>query len=319
MEFIRDLYNLRPRHKGCVASIGNYDGVHLGHQAVIRQVARDGHRLGLPVTIVTFEPHPQEYFARDRAPPRLMGFRDKLATLCELSVDRLFCLRFGAKLADTAAEDFVKVYLVDGLGVKSVVVGDDFRFGRARTGDFRLLQTMGRELGFTVDYMHTHEIDGKRVSSSRIRACLARGDLSAAAALLGQPYHIGGHVAHGDKRGREWGFPTANIFLRHEKVPITGIFAVDVWGLGPGTRQGVANLGVRPAVGGGRLLLEVHLLDFDENVYGRRVRVDFLHKLRDEAYFSSIGLLRENIRRDVERARDYFSARAPLRPGAAQA
>ncbi len=309
MEFIRDMYNLRPRHRGCVASIGNYDGVHLGHQAVIRQLARKGQELGLPVTVVTFEPHPQEYFAEDRAPPRLMGFRDKLLTLREAGVDRVLCLRFGARLAATEAEAFVRDYLVAGLGIRYLVVGDDFRFGKDRTGDFRLLETLGRRLGFQVDHMATHVIGGERVSSSRIRRCLARGDLATAAVLLGQPFHMSGHVAHGAKRGRKWGFPTANIFVKHRNVPLTGIFAVAVHGVDGGVRRGVANLGVRPAIGSGELLLEVHLFDFSDDIYGRRLRVDFLHKLRDEAYFSSFDALRKRIRVDVDQAREYFAAR----------
>ena len=309
MELIRGLHNLRPRHRGCVATIGNFDGVHLGHQAVLGQLAEKAEQLGLPTTVVTFEPHPQEWFFPDRAPPRLTRLREKLTALRRYSVDRVLVLRFDARLAAMEAAAFVERILVDGLGARHVVVGDDFRFGRNRAGDFAFLRAMGARHGFDVVAMHSFRIDGARVSSTRIREALAAGDMDTAEKLLGRPYRMCGRVAHGDRRGRDIGFPTANLHLHRRASPVLGVFAVEVFGVPGEPVPGVANVGVRPTVDGTRALLEVHLLDFEGDLYGRYVQVDFLHKLRDERRFASFEALRAQIRRDVEAARAWFAAR----------
>ncbi len=310
MELIRGLHNLRPRHRGCVATIGNFDGVHLGHQAVLGQLAEKAGQLGLPTTVVTFEPHPQEWFFPDRAPPRLTRLREKLTALRRYSVDRVLVLRFDARLAAMEAAAFVERILVRGLGVRHLVVGDDFRFGRNRAGDFAFLRAMGARHGFDVVAMHSFRIEGERVSSTRIRQALAAGDMDTAEKLLGRPYRMCGRVAHGDRRGRGIGFPTANLHLHRRASPVLGVFAVEVFGVPGEPVPGVANVGVRPTVDGTCALLEVHLLDFAGDLYGRYVQVDFLHKLRDERRFASFEALRAQIRRDVEAARAWFAARA---------
>ncbi len=306
MELIRGLQNLAPRHRGCVATIGNFDGVHLGHQAVIRQLQRQQAKFNLPSTVIVFEPQPLEYFAVPDLPPRLTTFREKYDLLAGFGVDRVVCLRFGRSLAEMSAGDFIRAVLVDGLGVRYLVVGDDFRFGRGRTGDFAALQAAGESHGFHVDHTETLELDGERVSSTNVRAALLAGELDAAARLLGRPYEIFGKVAHGDKRGRDWGFPTANIHLNRRKSPLTGVFAVTMRGIDHAPLTGVANLGNRPTVGGMRTLLEVHLFDFDREIYGHWVAVRFLYKLRDEQRFESFDALKAQIGRDVRHARDYF-------------
>jgi riboflavin kinase/FMN adenylyltransferase len=306
MELIRGFHNLRPPHRGCVATIGNFDGVHLGHQAVLGQVAEKALDLKLPATVVTFEPHPQEYFSPHQAPPRLTRFREKIQALRRYAVDRVVVLRFDQHLASMAAEDFVQALLIEGLAVRYLVIGDDFRFGRRRQGDFAMLQAAGGQHGFQVVNMHTFYIDGERVSSTRLREALGRGDLATAEKLLGRPYRMCGRVAHGDKRGRSIGFPTANIYVHRRKTPLSGVFAVEVYGLEAEPIPGVANLGTRPTVDGTRTLLEVHLFDFNQDIYGRHVHVNFLHKLRDEQRFASFASLKCQIERDASEARAFF-------------
>jgi riboflavin kinase/FMN adenylyltransferase len=306
MELIRGFHNLRPRHHGCVATIGNFDGVHLGHQAVLGQLAEKAGDLRLPATVITFEPHPQEHFSPDQAPTRLTRFREKVQALRRYAVDRVVVLRFDRRLANMAAEDFIRALLIEGLAVRYLVVGDDFRFGHRRQGDFHMLQAAGSQFGFQVVNMHTFSVDGERVSSTRVREALAKGDLATAEKLLGRPYRMYGRVAHGDKRGRLIGFPTANIHLHRRKTPLTGVFAVEVYGLEAEPIVGVANLGTRPTVDGTRVLLEVHLFDFDQDIYGRHVHVNFLHKLRDEQRFGSFEALKRQIERDAVDARAYF-------------
>lgn len=309
MELIRGQHNLRPRHRGCVATIGNFDGVHLGHQAVLGQLAEKAAELHLPTTVIIFEPHPQEFFQPRAVPPRLTRFREKIKALCRFSVDRVLCLRFDERLASMPAEDFIRTILIEGLDVRYLVVGDDFRFGRGRQGSFAMLQAAGREYGFQVANMHTFTIDGERVSSTRIREALARGDLNATEKLLGRLYRMCGRVAHGDKRGRSIGFPTANIHLHRRATPVQGVFAVEVFGLDMEPVPGVANVGTRPTVDGTRSLLEIHLLDFDRDIYGCHVHVGFLCKLRDERRFAAFEELKEQIRRDAEKAREFFRMR----------
>lgn len=306
MEFIRGWHNVRPRHRGCVATIGNFDGVHLGHQAVIGQLAEKGEELGLPTLVILFEPQPQEFFQPDDAIPRLTRLREKLQALRRYSVNRVLCLRFTVNFSVLEPEEFVRRLLVDGLGVRYLVVGDDFRFGHKRRGNFDMLAAAGRQYGFQVVNMHTVTIDGERVSSTRIRAALADGDLAKAEKLLGRPYRMCGRVAHGDKFGRTLGFPTANIHLHRQATPIKGIFAVEVFGLKTEPIAGAADIGTRPTVGGTRTLLEVFLLDFNEDIYGEYVHVNFLHKFRDEKKFNSLEELRRWIEKDVKDVRGFF-------------
>ncbi len=310
MELIRGLHNLSARHHGCVATIGNYDGVHLGHQAVLGHLAEKGAQLGLPTVVITFEPQPQEYFAPQQAVPRLTRLREKLLALQRFSVDRVLCLPFNRELAAMAADAFIERILMRGLGVRYLVVGDDFRFGRERRGDFAMLQAAGARYGFEVVHLHTFMLGGARVSSTRIREALAHGDMARAEQLLGRPYRMCGRVAHGDKRGRTIGFPTANIHLHRKVSPISGVFAVELFGVAGEPFHGVANVGIRPTVEGLRPLLEVHLFDFAGDLYGRHVHVDFLHKLREERRFDSFEALKQQILIDAQHARDYFSRQA---------
>ncbi len=310
MELIRGLYNLRPGHHGCVATIGNFDGVHLGHQAVLGQLAEKGAELCLPTAVITFEPLSREYFAPQTAPPRLTRFREKLKALSRFSVDRVLALSFREHLAQLPAEEFIRRVLVDGLGVRYLVVGDDFRFGAGREGDFALLQAAGRRHGFEVVNMHTFRLGGERVSSTRIREALAHGDLDGAEQLLGRPYRMCGRVAHGDKRGRTIGFPTANIRMHRMIAPVDGVFAVEMFGITGEPVPGVANVGKRPTVDGTRSLLEVHLFDFDGDIYGRHVQVDFLKRIRPEKRFESFEALKVQIEKDAADARAYFERRS---------
>mgnify|MGYP001615286294 FL=1 len=316
MEFIRGWHNLKPRHRGCVATIGNFDGVHLGHQAVIGQLAEKAEELGLPTQVILFEPQPQEFFHPKTAVPRLMRLREKLQALRRYSVGRVLCLRFNARFATMEPEDFIQHILVERLGVRYLVVGDDFHFGNKRRGDFDMLAAAGRQHGFQVVNMHTVAIDGERVSSTRIRAALAQADLALAEKLLGRPYRMCGRVAHGDKLGRTLGFPTANIHLHRKVTPIKGVFAVEVFGLNTEPLAGAANIGTRPTVGGTRTLLEVHLLDFNENIYGAYVQVNFLRKLREELRFETIEELKQWINKDVEDVRAFFRDYHPAGRGA---
>lgn len=311
MELIRGLQNLKPRHQGCVATIGNFDGVHLGHQAVIRQVMHKAKELGLPVVVITFEPQPQEFFRPDDVPARLTRFREKLLVLESLFVDRVLCLRFNRHLASLTADEFVQRILVNGLGVKYLVVGDDFKFGRDRSGDFEYLQSIGPELGFEVSDTDSFSFAGERVSSTGIRTALETGDLLLAKQMLGRDYGMCGRVAHGDKRGRTIGFPTANIYLHRKSSPLYGVYSVQLHSKHPkiGGRvvNGIANVGQRPTVGGTRTLLEVHLFDFEADIYGAYVDVTFLQKIRDEHRFESFEALKAQIVRDVEQAKAFFA------------
>ena len=305
-KIIRGFHNLPASPQGCVATIGNFDGVHLGHQAVLTQLAMKGDTLKLPAVVITFEPQPFEYFVPEKAPARLTRFREKVEALRCYSIQKLCVLRFNKQLAEMSAELFIQKLLVEGLNVKYLVVGDDFRFGCERKGDFALLQQAGRQYGFQVVNMHTFAIDQNRVSSTRIRNALSSGDLLLAEKLLGRPYRMSGRVAHGDKRGRKMGFPTANIHLHRHKIPLTGVFAVQLFGIDEEPVNGVANIGIRPTIGGNKALLEVHLFDFKREIYGEHVQVFFLHKIRDEQRFDSLDQLISQIHKDAEQARQYF-------------
>ena len=309
MNLIRGLHNLKPLPNGCVATIGNFDGVHLGHQAVLGQLSEKADALHLPTVVITFEPQPQEFFAPDMSPPRLTRFREKAKALRRYSVDHTFCLAFNKALSQMPAQEFIERILVEGLGVRYLVVGDDFHFGRGREGNFEMLQQAGKQYGFDVVNMHTFALHGERVSSTRIRQALAAGDLDAAESLLGRPYRMCGRVAHGDKKGRTIGFPTANIHLHRQASPISGVFAVEMFGIEGEPVAGVANVGKRPTVGGTRLQLEVFLFDFSQDIYGCHVHVDFLYKIREEQRFESFEALKLQIEHDVETAQRYFAGR----------
>lgn len=306
MELIRSFNHLREHHQGCVATIGNFDGVHLGHRHVFAALRQKAQSLGLPATAIIFEPQPLEFFQGEKAPARLTRLREKLVALSDLALDRVLCLRFNATLVNMPAEDFIREILVEGLDVKHLIVGDDFRFGYRRQGGFDTLLKAGREAGFEVCDMPTFDVDAERVSSTRIRALLAQGEMQQAAELLGRPYYLCGRVAHGEKRGRLIGFPTANIHLHRHAVPISGVFAVYMHDLEEQAVAGVANMGSRPTVNGSFPLLEVHLFDFSKDIYGHQVRVEFVKRLREERKFASFDALREQINSDAAQARQYL-------------
>jgi riboflavin kinase/FMN adenylyltransferase len=287
-------------------TIGNFDGVHRGHQAMLARLIEGAEDLRLVPAVLTFDPHPREFFAPHAAPPRLSSLRTRLEAFRRLGVQRTIVARFDQRMAALAPEQFIADVLVRALDVCWVLVGDDFRFGQGRRGDLALLRAHART--FSVEAMHTVNIGGERASSSAVRAALAAGDLTRAGALLGRPYTIAGRVAHGDKLGRGLGFPTANLPLRRAP-PLSGIFAVRVHGLGGAARTGVASLGVRPTVKrDGQPLLETFIFDFDAPIYGRRIAVEFLHKLRDEARYPDLATLTRQIRADAEEARAFFAA-----------
>jgi riboflavin kinase/FMN adenylyltransferase len=286
-------------------TIGNFDGVHRGHQAMLARLVEAAEDLSLPPAVLTFDPHPREYFAPASAPPRLSTLRSKLDLFRAYGVTVTFVARFDARLASLPAEAFVREVLEQGLQTRWLLVGEDFRFGRGRSGDLALLQSMTRS--FSVEAMRTVTVEGDRASSTAVRTALAEGNLALAAGLLGRNYTITGHVAHGRKLGRSLGFPTANVVLRR-KPALNGIFAVRVHGLRDTSVPGVASVGVRPTVtSSGRPLAEVYLLDFDAPIYGRRITIEFLHKLRDEARFADLQALTRQIERDVADARGYFA------------
>ena len=309
MELIRGLQNLSAAHLGCVATIGNFDGVHRGHQAVLERLAAKARAYGLPALVILFEPQPQEYLRPATAPARLMRLREKIAVLSTQPVDRVLCLRFNAALAALEPEEFIDRIIVRGVGAKYLVVGDDFRYGRRRRGDFAMLTAAGMRYGFTTEAMATYAVDGERVSSTRVRGALTAGDLTTAERLLGRPYAISGRVMHGDKIGRRIGIPTANIALGRNAAPLHGIFVVQVLGVSDDPLPGVASIGTRPTVGGTKPLLEVHLFDFDRDIYREHITVQFLKKLRDERHFASVEAMAEQIRIDAVHAREFFDAR----------
>ena len=309
MRLIRGLHNLHHSPLGSALTIGNFDGLHRGHQAVLRHLHQRAAEQHLATTVMTFEPTAQEYFSPHTAPARLQRLRDKLAMLRELEVDQVHCLRFDRELAAMSADAFVGDILVEGLDVRYLVVGDDFRFGEEREGDFAFLQRAGKQYGFEVVSTRTFLEGDDRVSSTRIRQALAAGDLAMAEQLLGRPYRICGRVSPGQQRGRTIGFHTANIRLHRVVSPLRGVFAVRAYGLGDDPLDGIANVGTRPTVDGSYCVLEVHLFDFDADIYGRYLDVEFCEKLREEKKFESFEALKRQIETDVEQARKFFSER----------
>ncbi len=308
MQLVRGLHNLRPRHRGCVATIGNFDGVHRGHQAILARLRERAAELGLPSCVVIFEPQPREFFAPDKAPARLTRLREKLCLLEQQGIDQVLCLAFNRRLRELSAAEFVQAVLVEGLAVRHLEVGDDFRFGCDRAGDFDFLLRAGAAEGFSVEAATTIEVDGQRVSSTRLREVLARGDLQAAQALLGRPFSLTGRIVHGQKLGRQLGAPTANVQLKRRSTPLSGVYMVSLV-LDGSPHPGVANIGMRPSVrSDGQPHLEVHLLGLQTDLYGRRVQVVFHHKLRDEQRFASLEALKAAISADIAAARDYWRA-----------
>ncbi|MEH6558750.1 MAG: bifunctional riboflavin kinase/FAD synthetase [Oceanicoccus sp.] len=308
MELIRGLHNLRPRHRGCVTTIGAFDGVHRGHRAVLQRLIDKGREMGLPTTVVVFEPLPKEFFAPLQAPARLMSFQEKFKALKELGIDRILRIRFTETLREMDGGEFVRKVFVDGLGAKHIIIGDDLRFGRDRGGNFELLRKFGLKEGFTVEATETLEVGDERVSSTRIRKALEAIDFDLANTLLGRPFSISGKVMVGQQLGRQLGAPTANLELHRLRSPLSGVFAVDAI-IDRKTIHGVANVGTRPTVGDGlKAILEVHLLDFDCDIYGKNIEVVFRKKIRDEKKFDSIDDLKQQIHHDFETGRQYFDS-----------
>ena len=303
MELIRGIHNLRERDRGCVATIGNYDGVHRGHQHMIAAVRARASELGVPAVVVTFEPTPREFFEGPAAPSRLTRLREKLQALALYGVDRVVVLRFDRRMQGMGADEFVQRLLVDGLGVRHMVVGHDFHFARRREGTIETLRAAGAAHGFTVAEVGQFLLEGERVSSSLVREALNRGDLERATRLLGRPYRMAGRVRLGKRLGRTLGYPTANLALQRKVVPLWGIFAVRVSGAGLVDYPAVSSLGTRPTVNGTDPLLEVHLFDFDGDLYGRHLDVDFVARLRDEQKFESLDALVAQMNRDAAAAR----------------
>jgi riboflavin kinase/FMN adenylyltransferase len=306
MKLIRGLHNLTRPLPASAVTIGNFDGVHRGHQTVIEQLRRVAGTAGLPTVVIIFEPQPIEFFAPDKAPKRLSRFREKIAYLKAQQIDYLLCLRFDAAFAAQSAEEFVQRILVDGLNTRHLVIGDDFHFGHRRQGNFAYLQENSARFGFRVDETETLLHDGARVSSTRVRECIQRDDFDGAAELLGRPYSLSGRVAHGKKLGRQLGYPTINIKMGDKTLIVKGIFAVQVKGIDNRGLRGVASIGTRPTVNGVDTILEVYILDFNRDIYGYRVVVEFLHKIRDEQKFASLDELTAHIAQDTEKAKAFF-------------
>ena len=323
MRLIRGLYNIPSDFSGCVATIGNFDGVHLGHQAILQQLKKQGEKHQLPTVVMMFEPQPREFFAPDQAPARLANMSEKLQDLTSFGIDYVLCLPFNQKLRSMSADQFIQSILLDGLKISHLIVGDDFRFGCDRTGDYQLLQKTGSESGFSVEDTRTFELEGERVSSTRVRECLNVNDLKAANKLLGRPYRMSGRIGYGRQLGRTIGVPTANVILQRNKLPMTGVYAVKATEITVAVChersvqdqdgkviewQGVANIGIKPTVAGTpEPSLEVHIFDFSGDLYGKRLSIEFCQKIREEKKFNGLDELKAAIANDMEVARDFFN------------
>lgn len=303
MQFIRGLHNLLLQRQECVTTIGNFDGVHLGHHAVLDQVKESAKINGLISTVVIFEPQPIEYFAPDKAPSRLTRLREKLQQFALHDIDRVVCLRFDEKMANLSASDFVDEILLKALAVKKLIIGDDFRFAKNREGDYQYLVNAAHDKEFEVSETNSFILNGERVSSTLIRQALANGDMTKATQLLGRPYRISGRVVHGDKRGRELGFATANIQLHRYFSPIEGIFSGRVYGTGKDALSAIVYVGSRPVFKGKRVILEAHILDFEEDLYGQHLQIELVEKLRGDMHFASEQELVDQMHIDIEHAR----------------
>jgi len=314
MKVFRGLPNAVSRAP-CALTIGNFDGVHRGHQALLARVREAANRLGVEAAVMTFEPHPREFFARmagdlAKAPTRVANLRDKLQALADAGIDRVVVEHFNAHFASMSPQDFVEKVLVQGLHVKWVMVGEDFCYGARRAGNLATLIEAGKKYGFQVESLPTVSSHGIRISSSEVRKALEQSDFALAERLLGHPYRISGHVVHGKKLGRTLGFPTLNLRIAHKRPALSGIFVVQVHGLAADPVPGVASLGVRPTVeDSGRVMLEAHLFDYAQQCYGKLVRVEFLKKLRDEEKYADLPTLTAAIERDADYAREFFKER----------
>jgi len=317
MHLIRSL-NHWPDERGTIITMGNFDGAHLGHQAMFAAVKASATEQQLPATVISFEPLPHEYFSKirfpdspsDETPPRLQGLRDRFLSIQQAGMDRLLLFRFDNAFARQSAEDFIKNTLVDRLHARHLVIGDDFRFGHQRQGTFELLGKASKKFGFTLEQSPTREYERERISSTRIRQHLADGQLDTASSLLGKPYRISGRVIHGEKVGRQLGFPTANVALGKHRPPIRGVFAVQANNAETGEKvPAVANLGERPTIGGRKLLLEVHALDRSVHWYGHHLSIDFIAQIRKEVHFASLDDLKAQIAKDADAARQLMSNR----------
>ena len=309
MKLLRGCHDLQPLSTNTVATIGNYDGFHLGHQKIIDYINKESTHSQLPSVLINFQPTPKEYFAQEQAPARIYPFRKKFQLAKSMQIDFFACLRFNKSLASMPADKFVTDILVNTFKIKHLIVGDDFRFGHQRQGDFGLLDSMSTSLGFKVTNINTLSHEYTRVSSTLIREKLEQGDFKQVAVLLGRPFTMSGKVFHGDKKGRTIGFPTANILIKRRVSPIHGVFTVTASD-GFSKWQGVANVGKRPTVNGQRMQLEVHMFNCDESLYGKRLEIEFHSKIRDELKFSSFEALQHQISLDAEQARQYFKGRS---------
>lgn len=306
MQLVRGIHNIQPEDHGCVLTIGNFDGVHKGHQRVISALVAKAKALNCVAAVLVFEPQPQELFAPDKAPARLCRLRDKYALLAELGVQRLICVNFTRKFASQSAEKFIANLLVEKLGIKHLIVGDDFHFGKNRRGDFTMLTEAGRHFGFEVTDTASCKMANCRISSTAIREALEHDNLTVVENMLGRPYSIIGKVFHGDKRGRQLGFPTANVLLKRQKSPLNGVFAVKVKTIN-GTFNGVANIGARPTINGARQQLEVHIFNFNNDIYGQCIEVVIKKKLRQVMKFDSLAALTAQIKLDSEQAKQVLN------------
>ncbi len=306
LTFVQNLKSLTAGSGGSAVSIGSFDGVHLGHQAVLTELIQQAKSNGLFSVAMTFEPQPREYFNELRAPARLMRLREKVEVLSSLGIDQIVCLKFNKVLRALSAQDFIIRVLVEGLRVKHLIVGDDFRFGCDRSGDFSMLYEYGKANGFSVKNTDTFESQGERISSTLVRRIINEGDFPRAAELLGRPFEIKGRVMHGKKLGRKLGFPTANININRLRAPLSGVYAVLVKTESE-IFEGAANVGIRPTIGDlERPLLEVHIFNFDRDIYGSFLRVEFLHKIRDELKFNDLGRLATRIQKDMDQIQKWF-------------
>lgn len=303
MEISRGFYNIQPEQRDSVITIGNFDGMHKGHIALLDRLKVIGQQRDKPTMVITFEPQPPEYFSKKKAGARLMLFRDKVEYFASMDIDYVLCLPFNSQLAHMQADDFIR-HIAEHVAPNYILIGDDFCFGHERAGDIELLKKLSTRYHFDVAAMPTFADEKGRVSSSRVRQSLEEGDLVSANELLGRPFTLQGKVAQGHLRGRQLGFPTANIHLHREKTPLKGVFAVEVTGIEEEPIKGVANVGIRPTFSGEeKVLLEVHLFNFNQDIYGQRVAVHFLHKLREEQKFPNIMALQQQISLDVEQAK----------------
>jgi len=313
MQLVRGIHNIglsdssgkKSFQKGCALTIGNFDGVHLGHHRVIAALVDQAKKLNCESVVMVFEPQPQELFSPETAPSRLCRLRDKYSLLKKLGVDRLLCVNFNRKFANQSAQEFVEHLLVRRLSVKHLIIGDDFHFGKNRQGNFDMLRQAGKKFGFSVTDTASFKLDDCRISSTEIRHALEQDRLADAQQMLGRPYSIIGRVFHGDKRGREIGFPTANVSLKRKVSPITGVYVVKIKTI-DGDYYGVANIGSRPTISGTRVQLEVHIFDFNKDLYSQHIEVIMLKKLRNEMKFESINALTDQIDKDSKQARSFL-------------